>query len=437
MSIGEVAVVGAGASGTVQALHLLRQGVDRVTLIEREREPGRGVAYGTRRPEHLLNVTAGRMIVYPDDPGHFARWFAERGGEAEDYAPRMMFGDYLRGLVDAAGDRLRVVRGEAVAINGDRPVQVRLGDGTSIQADAVVLALGNLRPARPPGIDKAELGDLLVDDPWFGGVVDGLDEEDVVLLIGTGLTAIDAALTMDASGFRGRIVGISRRGLAPRAHLKRDPVTGEPDSYPGTAVALLRAVRTRAGEIGWREAVHELRSVTQQLWSESSLAERRRFIRHLRPWWDVHRHRIAPAVAARIEAIQAHGRLSFAAGRIRSATRDGDRAIVRWRPRRADSDQSLRVARIVNCTGPDLDIARCGDPLLDSLIASGRIRPDPCRLGIDVDGGSRVIGADGAASERLSSIGPMTRGAFWESIAVPDIAVQAQSVARRIAGSDA
>ena len=116
MSAGHVAVVGAGVSGTIQALHLLRAGVERVTLIEREREPGRGVAYGTRRPEHLLNVTAGRMIVYPDDPGHFARWFGGRGGEAEDYAPRMLFGDYVRELMAEAGDRLRIIQGEAIDV---------------------------------------------------------------------------------------------------------------------------------------------------------------------------------------------------------------------------------------------------------------------------------------------------------------------------------
>ena len=433
MSDRSVAVVGAGASGTIQALHLLREGIERVTLIERDREPGRGVAYGTKRPEHLLNVTAGRMIVYPEDPGHFARWYKEKGGEPEDYAPRRLFGDYLQELIAAAGDRLQVVSGEAVEIDGQGPLHLRLRNGPPLTADSVVLALGNLRPATPPGIDSSELGDLLVDDPWFGGIVDGLGDDDQVLLVGTGLTAIDAALTLDANGFRGPIIGISRRGLAPRAHLKRDPVAGEPDAFPDNVVALLRFVRRRAAEIGWREAVHELRPVTQILWSGANLDERRRFIRHLRPWWDVHRHRIAPAVAARIEFMKQEGRLDFAAGRIESAKRDGDRAEIHWRPRSSSQLQTLVAARMVNCTGPDLNFARCGDPLLSSLLSSGRIRPDECRLGLDVDGSSRVIDVDGAASPRLSAIGPITRGAFWESIAVPDIAVQAQAVARRIA----
>ncbi|HET9428743.1 MAG TPA: FAD/NAD(P)-binding protein [Allosphingosinicella sp.] len=434
MSSRQVAVVGAGASGTIQALHLLREGIEKVTLIEREREPGRGVAYGTRRPEHLLNVTAGRMIVYPDDPGHFARWFGRIGGEPEDYAPRMLFGDYLEALMAEAGDRLQVVRGEAVRIDGRGPFQVQLREGGALEAESVVLALGNLRPAVPPGIEPSQLGELLVDDPWFGGIVENLSEDHVVLVVGTGLTAIDAALTLDASGFRGRIVAISRRGLAPRAHLKRDAVGGVRDSHPTRIVAMLRSVRRRVREIGWREAVHELRPVTQTLWSQAPLEERRRFIRHLRPYWDVHRHRIAPGVAARIERMKDEGRLTFAAGRIVSAVRDGDAARVLWRARHEDREQALRVSRIVNCTGPDLDIARCRDPLLSSLVSAGRIRPDECRLGLEVDGSSRVVARDGTPSDHLSAIGPITRGAFWESIAVPDIAAQAQAVARRIAG---
>jgi uncharacterized NAD(P)/FAD-binding protein YdhS len=428
-----IAVVGAGASGTVQALHLLREGAGSVVMIEREREPGRGTAYGTRRPEHLLNVTAHRMSVWPDDPGQFARWFGERGGAADDYAPRMLFGDYLAGLMEAAGEHLELVSGEVVAVErSDGREQVRLADGRRIEADAAVLALGNLRPAPVRGVDPAQLGPLYVEDPWYGAYAEGLDDGDTVLLVGTALTAIDAALTLDAMGFRGSILAVSRRGLVPRPHLRREPVVDAPPDFPTTCVALLRTLRRRSREIGWREAVHELRPVTQQVWGDLPLAERHRFVRHLRPWWDVHRHRIAPAVAERIEAMQAEGRLRFAAGRIFSAAADGDHGLVSWLPRGAEAPEQIRVRRIVGCSGPELHIARAGEPLLDSLLALGRIRPDPCRLGIDVDRDSRALDAGGVPSDTLSVIGPMTRGAFWETIAVSDIAAQAQAVARRL-----
>jgi uncharacterized NAD(P)/FAD-binding protein YdhS len=428
-----VAVIGAGASGTMQALHLLREGVARVTLIEREREPGLGTAYGTRRPEHLLNVTARRMSVFPDDPDHFARWLTARGGAAEDYAPRMVFGEYLRGLMEAARGRLDVVEGEAVGAALDGAAEVNLGDGRAVAADAVVLALGNLRPAPLAGVPPRALGRAYVDDPWFGRLRDALGDEDQVLLIGTGLTAVDAALTLDATGFRGRILALSRRGQMPRGHLRREPVAEPMAEFPGGCVGLLRAVRRRSAEIGWREAVHEVRQAVQRLWSAAPMIERRRFLRHLRPWWDVHRHRIAPDVADRIAGMQQGGRLSVAAGRVLGAVRDAEAAAVTWRPRGGGEPERIRVARIVNCSGPELDIRRAGEPLLDHLLQAGSIRPDPCRLGIEVDPHSRAVSAGGAPSDRLFAIGPITRGAFWESIAVADIAVQAQAVARRIA----
>lgn len=427
MSAAAAAVIGGGLSGALQAIHLLREGSGRVVLIERARTPGRGVAYGTDRPEHLLNVPARRMSAFPDDPDHFVRWYRERGGTAEDFAPRMLFGDYVVGLLRDAGPDLEIVRGEAVDIDDGA---VLLGDGRQIEAETVVLAPGNLPPATPRGIDPERLGALWIADPWAGPIADGLGSDDTVLLVGTGLTAVDAALTLEANGFGGRILALSRRGLAPRAHGAREPMTAPVEPLPSDCLSLLRRVRRRSAEVGWRSAVHELRNVTQAIWAAASLEERRRFLRHLRPWWDVHRHKIAPAVAATVARMEEEGRLRFAGGRILSIEPDG---AVRWRPRGGGEDQGLGAARIVNCTGPELDIVRAGEPLLDALVARGRIRSDPLRIGIDVDLECRTIGADGAASERLYAIGPIARATFWESVAVPDIRVQAQRVARRIA----
>lgn len=427
MTAAQAAVVGGGLSGALQAIHLIREGARRVVLIERARIPGRGVAYGTDRPEHLLNVPARRMSAFPDDPDHFVRWYAGRcGGGGEDYAPRMLFGDYMVERLRDAGERLEIVLAEAVDLAGGSVV---LGDGRRLEAEAVVLAPGNLPPATPRGIGADMLGAIWRADPWAAGLADGLNEASTVLLLGTGLTAIDAALTLEANGFRGKILAISRRGLAPRAHAAREPMAPPAADPVPNCVPLLRRFRARSAEIGWRSAVHELRSVTQRLWAGAPAVERARFLRHLRPWWDVHRHRVAPAVGARIGAMEAEGRLRFAAGRLESLDRDG---IAVWRPRGSDRAEALRAARVVNCTGPELDIVRAGEPLFDALLARRLIRPDANRLGVDVDGESRVLGADGAPSDSLFAIGPVTRGAFWESIAVPDIAVQAQAVARRL-----
>ncbi|HEV2818630.1 MAG TPA: FAD/NAD(P)-binding protein [Allosphingosinicella sp.] len=426
-----VAVVGGGAAGALQALHLKRAGIADIVLIERARAPGRGVAYSTSRPEHLLNVPARRMSALADDPDHFTRWFAARaGGGEEDFAPRMLYGDYLAGLLAEAG--IEALRGEAVDLADGAVV---LAGGGTIAADRIVLAPGNLKPATPPGIDPEALGALWFDDPWAEGIADGLGRGDVVLLLGTGLTAVDAALTLEAAGFPGRIVALSRRGLAPRAHGPREPMVAPCEELPAGCTAMLRRVRARAGEIGWRSAVHELRTVTSALWGAAGEAERRRFLRHLRPWWDVHRHKIAPAVGAAIEAMQGAAKLSVAAGKLVSAEAGGGRAVVRFRARGRDDVETLRVARIVNCTGPELHIVRSGEPLLLALVTAGRIRPDPLKIGIDVDRDCRTLDAEGKASDSLYAIGPVTRGTFWESVAVPDIRTQAARVAERIAAA--
>jgi uncharacterized NAD(P)/FAD-binding protein YdhS len=423
-----VAVVGGGAAGTLQALHLKQAGLGQITLIERARAPGRGVAYSTTRPEHLLNVPARRMSAFHDDPDHFTRWFAARAaGGAEDFAPRMLYGDYLAELLGEAG--IQTVEAEAIDISGRA---VKLASGGAVAADAVVLAPGNFKPATPRGIDPERLAGLWIDDPWAEGIAEGLGAGDIVLLIGTGLTAVDAALTLEAAGFAGRIVALSRRGLAPRAHGPREPMVAPQEDLPASCVAMLRRVRARGEEIGWRSAVHELRTVTQPLWAAASAAERRRFLRHLRPWWDVHRHKVAPAVGATIEAMQGAAKLAVAAGKLVSAEAEGDRAVVRFRARGREDIETLRVARIVNCTGPETNIVRAGEPLLFNLVAAGRIRPDPLKIGIDVDPDCRALDADGAASNSLYAIGPVTRGTFWESVAVPDIRVQAARVAARI-----
>ena len=425
-----VAVIGAGASGTLQALHLQRAGATPV-LIERGPRPGRGVAYGTKRPEHLLNVPARRMGAYADDTGHFARWWAERTDFAateEDYAPRMVYGDYLTELLREAA--IEVVAGEAVDIADGA---VLLADGQRLAADATVLAPGNFPPATPRGIDPGALGDVWVEDPW-AGALEGLGPDDRIVLLGTGLTAVDVALTLQATGFRGPILALSRRGLAPRVHGLREPMVAAREDLVPACIPMLRRVRARSAEVGWRSAVQELRTVTQWLWEEASDAERRRFLRHLRPWWDVHRHKLAPAIGATIELMQLEGRLRIAGGRLLEIMRVEDAAEILFTPRGGGPAERLRAARVVNCTGPESDIARAGEPLLDALLTRGAIRQDRLRVGVDVDLACRAIGADGVASETLSVIGPVTRGTFWESVAVPDIRLQAAAVAQRLCG---
>ncbi len=327
------------------------------------------------------------------------------------------------------------MRDEAVSADvRDDGVTVGLAGGRSLEVDALVVAVGNLPPHAPPGLRPEDLpGDIYAPDPWDPATVDGLSADDTVMLIGTGLTMVDVALSLDAAGFAGKIVALSRRGLLPRPHVPPGP-HGDRNEKPTTvASALLAEVRDRADRLGWRAAVDELRPFTQGLWLSATNEQRDRFLRHLRPWWDVHRHRLAPQVAAKIDAMIARGQLTIVGGKPSRYVPEGNGVAVTYRPRGSESETTLRVRRIVNCTGPQGDLARSSEPVLRSLIAAGHARADPARLGLDVNAQSQLVGANGVAHPRLFGLGPMTRGAFWEIVAVPDIRTQVWTVARRLA----
>ena len=424
---GPIAIVGAGFSGTLLAINLVRLGA-RVVLIERDRvKLARGLAYGTREPGHLLNVRAANMSAFPDDPGHFQRWMGFADGEqANRFVPRLSYGSYLReqliAALAAAPDRITIREQEAstIAWDGTSPT-VHLDSGEAIPAQAVVLALGYF--VAPPLPARAGLTpSVRIDDPWGPAVTAGLEGIDHILLVGTGLTAVDVALSLDKAGYRGRITALSRRGLRPQPHALEGPVVGGVSRPEARGSWLLRDIR--------RQAVDDLRPHTQSLWRLHDTAAQDRFLRHLRPWWDVHRHRLAPVVAGKIAALEGEGRLSFVAGRLLGAEQHADEAEVHWRPRGGDRAQNLRVGRVVACVGPEGDLARSQHPLLARLLAEGRARPDVHRLGLDVDHVGRVVDATGRRQDQLFAVGPLTRGAAWEIIAVPDIRRQVWDLAR-------
>lgn len=439
-TIRHVAIVGAGFSGTLLAINLLRHDGPAATLIERGDAAGLGVAYGTRQSDHLLNVRAANMSAFPDQPDHFVRWLGQRdtplGGA--DFVPRALYGTYLRETLAAAQaaspDRLTVVDGEAVGVDG---ATVLLRGGGRVAADAVVLAVGNLAPQVPPGLGGIADRPAYVGNPWAAGATAGLTDDDTVLLIGTGLTMVDVVLTLEAQGFGGRIVALSRRGLLPHRHASATPPAQPLTERPRPPLSeLVRTVRARGRAIGWRSAIDELRPFTQGIWAAADPVERRRFLRHVRPWWDIHRHRLAPAVADRIDAMVASGRLTLLAGKSCDAKEADDGGVIlEWRPRGEDALRHIHATRVISCIGPQGDVARTDDPLLSALVAAGRIRPDSEHLGIDVERTGRVLHVDGASDERLFAIGPMTRGAFWEIVAVPDLRRQVWDVARYLSNA--
>ena len=433
-----VAIIGAGLSGVALAVRLAQRGSEApdITLIERGRRFGPGLAYSTQNEAHLLNVRAANMGARADAPDDFANWLKARGEDAPAaFAPRARYGDYvqdlLRHIEGGKQSDLRRVRDEAVACRPDgEGWVVTLAKGETISADAVLLAIGHRRPASLPAFERASVDMVSAWDTDAQRRLPGGD----VLLVGAGLTMVDVALSL-AARRKGVIYALSRRGLTPRAHL--DPPRAPPSEAMELPLALSEAVGAFRREVRamaergepWQLAVDRLRAQTPALWGRLPVEAQRRFLRHLRPWWDVHRHRAAPEIAAKVAALQAEGRLRILAGEIVSVQRSGRGLSVHHRPRASMVRHHLEIAGAVNCTGGNLDLTRAAAPLLAQLLSEGVARANPNGLGLDVDPAGHVIGADGAARQGLFAIGALTQGAFWESTAVPEIRVRAAAIA--------
>jgi len=433
-----VVIVGGGFSGTMLAAELARRGTS-ATLIEGGARAGRGTAFSTPEDAHLLNVPAGRMGAWADRPGDFAEKVEAEGYEAGDFVPRRRFGEYLRGILNEAKDSGLVTVIEQDAASAERldaGWRVALADGSRIEARALVLAQGN-QPPGTPAFARGIPEQLFVNDPWCdegrAAVTRVAASGDDVLIIGTGLTMVDVVLSLDEARHRGRIVALSRRGQAPRAHADFEPAPVELGEVPaGSVLGLWRWLRRRSAEVGWRAAVDGLRPHSHALWQNLGDSGQRRFMRHARPWWDVHRHRIAPEVAGRIRRLIEMGRLEIVAGRVTDMwAEDGGLGVTiapRHRPSTSlGTNGQMHFALVVNCTGPLGNIADSGDGVLKSLFEAGLARADRLGIGLEVDGASRVAGAP-----RAWALGPMTKGAFWEITAVPDIRGQVAAVAEDI-----
>jgi uncharacterized NAD(P)/FAD-binding protein YdhS len=459
-----VAIVGGGASGVLTAMHLLRRrAAVRIVLIEERPRLGRGVAYSTTCDAHLLNVPAAGMSAFPDEPRHFLQWARERrpGVEAASFLPRRLYGEYLEWCLseEVAGARRRTpftaVQGRVVgAVAAPGGAGLRLAGGETIWASQVVLALGN---AAGPTETRAPGKPGPIRDAWQPDAVAALPGGRPVVLIGTGLTAVDVVLSLGEAGFDGPIHAVSRRGLLPQIHrpmaagaVAVPGVTPGPGARtvgvtPDQARELVAAIRSEirlAAALGqdWRTVVDGLRPRTQALWAGLPEAERARLHRHALRYWEVHRHRMAPEVAERIERLRRSGRLRISAGRVVSVTPASGGAAVTVRPRggraagaaRPADDMVLQAGAVIRCTGPSEHLASLGDPLLDGLFAVGDARPGPLGLGLAVDADGRLFHGAGQPSESLWAIGPLRRGALLETTAIPEIRGQAAALARTL-----
>ncbi|MET3927045.1 FAD/NAD(P)-binding protein [Devosia sp. 2618] len=436
-----VTIIGGGASGVLLAAHLLRDPATdiRVTLIERRGQFGQGLAYSASQRDHKVNVPARGMSAFADDPDHFWRWLQKRGYPSATgswvFVPRRLYGAYLEDVLTEAGrsklGRLVILSEEVTAVReGKTGIETVLANGTSLISRSAVLAVGHeTQPARGRGIAVRVGSDR--DTP--------LDPDVPVVILGSGLSMVDAWLSLADSSHRGPIIVVSRNGLLPKGHKDVAPINIDAADVPfGTSLPYFMAwfrqlVRdTEAAGGDWRSVVDGLRPYNQRLWQSWSDHIRRQFLRHLRPWWNIHRHRLPPELYERLVRAVDTGQVSLTAAEFIGVERHGDGARAQIRRRGSTVREPLDVARVYDCGGVSVDVSSSSNPVIRELVADGRARADTLRIGLDVDDHCAVIDAQGKVTDRLLVVGPLTRGRFFEIEAIPDIRVQAAKIAARI-----
>ncbi len=446
-----VAIIGGGFSGVALAAELVRGGAGlHVTLVEGGDRLGRGLAYGTPSASHQLNTRADQMGLFADDPMHFLNWQRARGRatHAADFVLRRDYGEYLeRSLlaVCSSGSRAPLtVEMQTRATDLVRSADgfaVSLSDGRALLADTVVLATGHPPPADPFG-GALRAAPRYVRDPWRHDEIAAIAPADSVLVIGTGLTAVDIVLELEQRGHRGPIHAVSRRGLLPRAHRARRealPADLQARLCAGFAlndlremVATVRRVAVVAEQrgVGWQAVFDALRPMAPRIWGALCARDRQRFVRWLRPFWDVHRHRLPPGQAGRIAALRARGRLAVHAARLGSAVDCGDSIVAEYTRCARGKVVRERYGWVINCTGSSF-AKSTSPPFERQLLERGLLLPDPLGLGYVTGTNGAVMSATGPV-RGLFVLGPACRPHFWEHTAVPELRAQAAGLAAQL-----
>jgi uncharacterized NAD(P)/FAD-binding protein YdhS len=438
----QIVICGNGASAAA-LIHALARAVKcptTVCVIGEGNRTGEGIAYATRNPEHLLNVPARRMSIDPDTPDHFLQWLARKGleprGWDDQFLPRQLYGDYLHDAIAAAicASSQMELEMEWSHVTGlarrDKGWTVSYRNG-AVDADMVVLATGNDMPSPIGTRYSPDIAARIVDNPWTPLSIDRMEN---VLILGSALTAVDVVLTLLGQGHQGQITLLSRRGLLPYTHVPCLP--GEPITppWPRTTRALLRDIRQAVGRTPppaqWQAFMDSMRPHWPDIWGRLPTAERRRFLRHGAAIWNVHRHRLAPGVGARIESLLGQ-RFRKVRGRIAGIARNGDGSLV-VEVRGRDGLHLIEADRLINCSGPNSDPGKSRDGLIESIVAGRHARASESGIGLDIDGENRVIDRDGQVQQSLYAMGALTRGRWWEITAMPEIAAQAKQIATTI-----
>jgi len=451
-----VVVVGGGASGVLLTARLLDASVAQpvhVSILEPASCIAAGVAYGTEDPEHLLNVRASGMSADPSSPNDLVDWMQARGlGGPDTFLPRREFRKYLTehlqtAAKNAAAGAHVVVQESVVGVTPSSGfTQVRLSSGLVLAADFVILAIGNPAPGIPSALASLAGTPCWVPDPWLPGALDALQDCQRIVLVGTGLTMADVALSLSRRSNLANqleILALSRNGLLPLSHLPIQPprsmqvidLENDSDDVLELESKIRYRIQDRVGaeypDENWREVIDAIRPFANALWRRFDYEQQRLFLTRVLRDWDVHRHRMSPTTAQRLSELLDSSIVTTQTGQVLHASPSssgGFDLLVELN----GTEQELSVDAVVNCTGPGRSWLEPANPVVTDLMSQGLAQPDPHGLGLMTTADGHLLSTEGKAVDQIFVMGPPRRGTLFETTAIPELRSQALHIADQI-----
>lgn len=446
----KIIIVGGGLSGTLLALQLAgKKNADEIIMLEKNPELlGRGIAYHYDFTHQPLNVVAAGMSLFPDQPNHFVEWLQANSFRynhllpsvsPKTFVPRKIFGDYIVEHLrkahheNAATFQIRIDEVLGISRKGNK-MEARLESGITLEADHIILALGNFAPADLfPDNDAVTNAPGYFANPWTDQVYSHLSGDEKILLVGTGLTAVDVVLGLRSRNFKGKISMLSRRGKLPLPHDLSHPAAELADPgylSPRDAFFWLKGEIRKRKNIPWPSVMDGIRPLTQEIWKRWSWDEKKYFLKRLRPIWEVVRHRIPAQSSTMLAELENAGQLTIGKAKIDSAKLHSQGIEVTWTDSSGVHSDVFR--KVVNCTGPESNYRKVKLPILANLIDQGMLVNDPLGLGILCTPEGKILDTAGKVVDGLWCIGPMRKAVLWETTAIRELRLQAKEVAETI-----
>jgi len=448
----KVIIIGGGLSGALAAMQLAQfSGGPEVLMIEKNPELlGRGVAYQYDFTHQPLNVIAGGMSLFPDKPMDFVEWLKFNHFKynhliekvsPQEFIPRKIFGDYvlenLERVQQETAGRLQIRIDEAISILdfGTRKTVV-LASGHALHADHVILALGNFPPADLFLQDSPVQNDpRYYANPWSDKVYSHIVGDEDILLVGSGLTAVDIVLGLILRKFKGKVTMLSRRGRFPLPHDLSHPAFQilEPEiKHPRKMLLWIRDLIRKNPDVPWPSVMDGLRPFTKKIWRKWTTDEKKYFLRRIRPYWEIARHRIPEKSTSLLNEMMNAGQLELKKGYIVEATATDSGIEIIYRSEGNNIRQFFH--KVINCTGPESNYRKVRFPIISDLIGRGKVKTDELGLGIKCTSEGRIINEHDKIEAGIWCIGPMRKAALWETTALRELREQASELASLIVG---